>query len=106
MTSKKYTFDSKLIYNHIQITSKQYVSKVKRYVLDTHVIEMTKEEILLAIAKGEIAVEIKKKVNKKKSSTDTFSGGVKKIKPQKEFVDNLQFILHQMRKSCYNYDTR
>jgi flagellar basal body P-ring protein FlgI len=55
---------------------------------------------LLAIAKGEIAVEIKKKVNKKKSSTDTFSGGVKKIKPQEEF------ILHQMRKSCYNYDTR
>jgi hypothetical protein len=60
MMSKQYTFDAKLIYNHEQITSKQYVSKVKLYVLDTHVIEITKEEILLAIAKGEIAVEIKK----------------------------------------------
>jgi nucleoside diphosphate kinase len=85
MTSKQYTFDAKLIYNHEQITSKRYASKVKRYVLDTHVIEMTKEEILLAIAKGEIAVEIKKKL-----SNNTMSGDIiKKNKLQETFVNNV-----------------
>jgi len=96
MTSKQYTFDAKLIYNHEQITSKRYASKVKRYaskvkryVLDTNVIEMTKEEILLAIAKGEIAVEIKKKL-----SNNTMSGDIiKKNKLQETFVNNVQYIL-------------
>jgi nucleoside diphosphate kinase len=95
MTSKQYTFDAKLIYNHEQITSKRYASKVKRYVLDTHVIEMTKEEILLAIAKGEIAVEIKKKL-----SNNTMSGDIiKKTNYKKHLLIMSNIYLIQMRKS-------
>lgn len=76
MTTKQYTFDAKLIYN-----LKQEKMPTKRYVLNTRVIEMTKEEQLVAIVKGEIAVEITKK-SKQKSSTNTMSSGIEKIKPQ------------------------
>lgn len=76
MTTKQYTFDAKLIYN-----IKQEKMPTKQYVLNTRVIEITKEEQLVAIVKGEIAVEITKK-SKQKSSTNTMSSGIKKIKPQ------------------------